>query len=190
MLSNMYQSLGDPTCDRLQDYVKTIDHHPLPELPVSLAPYPLCRPPLQSVSFQLVQEEAVGSSSLELGQVSSRQDLKPRTGSWVSSASSSIETHSMPLPFCLVPLCKRGSEQHDGAWQPFSVCVCLQCAGVKSRVGRPLMPSGVHSQAQANPREGHPFLGDMSKRVGETASLQSWKGGRCTPVCESSLKEG
>lgn len=69
----------------------------------------------------------MGNSSLELGQVSSRQDLKlfkSRTGSWVSSASSS-QTHSMPLAICLVPVHHRGWEQADGAWQSFSISVAV-----------------------------------------------------------------
>lgn len=128
------------------------------ELPVSqLPPYPLCKPPIQSLCFQLVQEESVGNSYLELGQVSSRQDskvFKSRTGSCLSSASSS-QPHSMSLPICLVPVCQRGWEQQDGAWQPFSICVC--CSVLVLEVGQevqwPWMPLGVHSHAQANPRE-------------------------------------
>lgn len=156
-----------------------------------LPPYPLCKPPIQSLCFQLVQEETVGNSYLELGQVSSRQDskvFKSRTGSCLSSASSS-QPHSMSLPICLVPVCQRGWEQQDGAWQPFSICVC--CSVLVLEVGQevqwPWMP--LVSVPMHRPILGR-ILGDLSKSVGGTTSLQSWKGGLCTPVCESSLKEG
>lgn len=56
-----YESLGDPTCDRMPAWVKNIDRHPLSAAcyPIS---YPPCRPPVQSLSCQFVSAEAVGNS--------------------------------------------------------------------------------------------------------------------------------